>query len=151
VRKLESAPTAPTAFVAGGLPLSAIGDRDAHRCTPLRRDATPWTSNANVSNAGVTSRGGPNGIGANLQNPSARYHRAIECGRTGPSAVLSVSRRSSLPCRKALPYRVTSDVPKIRRGGYVFIARKSDHPPRHVHVYRNGRLIVKWISKTKGR
>jgi hypothetical protein len=35
-------------------------------------------------------------------------------------------------------------VPKIRRGGYIFIARKSDHPPRHVHVYRNGRLVVKW-------
>ena len=25
---------------------------------------------------------------------------------------------------------------KIRRGGY--------HPPRHVHVYREGKLIVKW-------
>jgi len=35
-------------------------------------------------------------------------------------------------------------VPKIRRGGFIFIARKSDHSPRHVHVYRNGRLIVKW-------
>jgi Domain of unknown function (DUF4160) len=35
-------------------------------------------------------------------------------------------------------------VPKIRRGGYIFIARRSDHPPRHVHVYRKGRLIVKW-------
>jgi len=35
-------------------------------------------------------------------------------------------------------------VPKIRRGGYIFIARRGDHPPRHVHVYRNGSLIVKW-------
>jgi hypothetical protein len=35
-------------------------------------------------------------------------------------------------------------VPKIRRGGYIFIAWRSDHPPRHVHVYRNGKLIVKW-------
>jgi hypothetical protein len=35
-------------------------------------------------------------------------------------------------------------VPKLRRGGYIFIVRKSDHPPRHVHVYRSGRLIVKW-------
>ena len=33
---------------------------------------------------------------------------------------------------------------KIRRGGYVFMAFKGDHPPRHVHVYRNGRLVVKW-------
>jgi Domain of unknown function (DUF4160) len=35
-------------------------------------------------------------------------------------------------------------VPKIRRGGYIFLAWRSDHPPRHVHVYRNGRLVVKW-------
>lgn len=35
-------------------------------------------------------------------------------------------------------------MPKIRRGGYVFVAWKSDHPPRHVHVYRNRRLVVKW-------
>jgi hypothetical protein len=35
-------------------------------------------------------------------------------------------------------------VPKVRRGGYIFIARRGDHPPRHVHVYRNGSLIVKW-------
>ena len=33
---------------------------------------------------------------------------------------------------------------KIRRGGYVFFTWKGDHPPRHVHVYRDGRLIVKW-------
>jgi hypothetical protein len=35
-------------------------------------------------------------------------------------------------------------VGKVRRGGYVFISWKSDHPPRHVHVYREGRLIVTW-------
>jgi len=35
-------------------------------------------------------------------------------------------------------------VGKIRLGGYIFISWKSDHPPRHVHVYREGRLIVKW-------
>jgi hypothetical protein len=40
-------------------------------------------------------------------------------------------------------------VPKIRRGGFIFIARRSDHPPRHVHVYRNGRLIVKWDLENK--
>lgn len=33
---------------------------------------------------------------------------------------------------------------KIRRGGYVFVTWKGDHPPRHVHVYRDGELIVKW-------
>jgi uncharacterized protein DUF4160 len=35
-------------------------------------------------------------------------------------------------------------VGKYRRGGYVFITWKSDHPPRHVHVYRDSRLVVKW-------
>jgi hypothetical protein len=33
---------------------------------------------------------------------------------------------------------------KIRRGGYVFITRIGDHMPRHVHVYRDGELVVKW-------
>ena len=32
---------------------------------------------------------------------------------------------------------------KIRRGGYVFVSWISDHG-NHVHVYRDGRLIVKW-------
>ena len=31
---------------------------------------------------------------------------------------------------------------KYRRGGYVFITWKGDHPPRH--VYRDGTVIVKW-------
>ncbi|MEX2299550.1 MAG: DUF4160 domain-containing protein [Bryobacterales bacterium] len=35
-------------------------------------------------------------------------------------------------------------MPKIRRGGYIFLTWKGDHAPRHVHVYRNGRLVVKW-------
>jgi len=33
---------------------------------------------------------------------------------------------------------------KIRRGW------KGDHPPRHVHVYRDGRLIVKWDLEERG-
>ena len=33
---------------------------------------------------------------------------------------------------------------KYRRGGCIFITWKGDHPPRHVHVYRDDRLIVKW-------
>lgn len=33
---------------------------------------------------------------------------------------------------------------KIRRGGYIFVTWKGDHFPRHVHVYRDGELIVKW-------
>lgn len=33
---------------------------------------------------------------------------------------------------------------KTRRGGYIFLAWKGDHPPRHVHVYPDGKLVVKW-------
>ena len=32
---------------------------------------------------------------------------------------------------------------KIRRGGYIFITWKGDHAPRHVHVYRDGKLVMK--------
>jgi hypothetical protein len=35
-------------------------------------------------------------------------------------------------------------VTKIRRGGYIFLTWVGDHAPRHVHVYRDGELIVKW-------
>ncbi|MFT5370433.1 MAG: hypothetical protein ACI8V2_005415 [Candidatus Latescibacterota bacterium] len=33
---------------------------------------------------------------------------------------------------------------KIRRGNYVFVTWKGDHSPWHVHVYQDGRLVVKW-------
>ena len=33
---------------------------------------------------------------------------------------------------------------KIRRGGYVFLTWIGDHAPRHVHVYRDGCLVLKW-------
>jgi hypothetical protein len=33
---------------------------------------------------------------------------------------------------------------KVRRGNYVFLAWKGDHSPRHVHAYRDGKLVVKW-------
>jgi hypothetical protein len=33
---------------------------------------------------------------------------------------------------------------KIRRGNFIFVFWEGDHPPRHVHVYRDGKLIVKW-------
>ena len=33
---------------------------------------------------------------------------------------------------------------RVRRGGFIFVTYVGDHAPRHVHVYRNGRLIVKW-------
>lgn len=31
----------------------------------------------------------------------------------------------------------------------MFVWWKSDHPPRHVHVYRDGRLVVKWDLDNK--
>ena len=33
---------------------------------------------------------------------------------------------------------------KIRRGGYIFVTWVGDHAPRHVHVFRNGKLVLKW-------
>ncbi len=33
---------------------------------------------------------------------------------------------------------------KIRRGGYIFVTWVGDHAPRHVHVFRNGKLLLKW-------
>ena len=33
---------------------------------------------------------------------------------------------------------------RIRRGGFLFITWKGDHRPRHVHVFRDGALVVKW-------
>jgi hypothetical protein len=33
---------------------------------------------------------------------------------------------------------------RIRRRGFIFIWWEADHAPRHVHVYREGKLVVKW-------
>ncbi len=33
---------------------------------------------------------------------------------------------------------------KVRRGGYVFLTWVGDHAPRHVHVYKDGELVLKW-------
>ena len=33
---------------------------------------------------------------------------------------------------------------KIRRGNYVFLTWAGDHPLRHVHVYKDRKLVVKW-------
>ncbi len=45
--------------------------------------------------------------------------------------------------------RTLVELGKIRRGGYIFIAWKGDHPPRHVHVYHYGKLVVKWDLDNK--
>jgi hypothetical protein len=40
-------------------------------------------------------------------------------------------------------------VGKIRRGGYLFVWWKGDHPPRHVHVYDNdGKLLGRIVLGT---
>ncbi len=33
---------------------------------------------------------------------------------------------------------------RVRRGNYVFVTWIGDHPPRHVHVYKDDKLILKW-------
>lgn len=33
---------------------------------------------------------------------------------------------------------------RIRRGGYIFVTWASDHPPRHVHVYLDRELVLRW-------
>lgn len=33
---------------------------------------------------------------------------------------------------------------KIRRGKYVFRTSIGDHRPRHVHVYKDSELVLKW-------
>lgn len=33
---------------------------------------------------------------------------------------------------------------RVRRGNHIFVFWVTDHPPRHAHVYRDGKLIVKW-------
>ena len=38
---------------------------------------------------------------------------------------------------------------RIRRGGYIFITWTGDHSPRHVHVYRDSALVVKWDLENK--
>jgi hypothetical protein len=35
-------------------------------------------------------------------------------------------------------------VGKIRRDNYVFLTWIGDHSPRHVHIYRHGKLVLKW-------
>ncbi len=39
---------------------------------------------------------------------------------------------------------------RIRRGGYVFLTWVGDHSPRHVHVLRDGREILKWDLERRG-
>lgn len=33
---------------------------------------------------------------------------------------------------------------KIRRKNYIFLSWKGDHSPRHVHVYKDSKFVVKY-------
>jgi len=32
----------------------------------------------------------------------------------------------------------------VGRGGFIFVTWVGDHAPRHVHVYKDDRLIMRW-------
>ena len=38
---------------------------------------------------------------------------------------------------------------RIRRANFIVLTWKGDHSPRHVHVYRDGRLVLKWDLENK--
>ncbi len=56
-------------------------------------------------------------------------------------SLFSVTYRDNVTGATRAAIQVT---PRICRGGYVFQTWVGDHPPRHVHVYRDDRLIVRW-------
>jgi hypothetical protein len=33
---------------------------------------------------------------------------------------------------------------RVKRGGFVFLTWIGDHQPRHVHIIKDGRMILKW-------
>lgn len=35
-------------------------------------------------------------------------------------------------------------MPKKHRGNFIFLAWIGDHSPKHVHVYKDKRLVLKW-------
>lgn len=37
----------------------------------------------------------------------------------------------------------TLDMGRERRGGFIFVWFKGDHPPPHVHIFKDGKLIAK--------
>ncbi len=40
-------------------------------------------------------------------------------------------------------YHVGADVGRIRRGGYIFEFWVGDHPPRHVHIFKDRMFVAK--------
>lgn len=70
------------------------------------------------------------------------------CGSAGVRGIAAWEPSGSDPCQRVtlevLPHVVTFRMPKVRRGGYIFLSWIGDHSPKHVHVYRDGKLVVKW-------
>lgn len=68
-------------------------------------------------------------------------------GRRTAEPARSFSARSSADpgsCLQALPGMVTFSLGKIRRDNYVLLTWIGDHSPRHVHIYRDEKLVLKW-------
>lgn len=58
---------------------------------------------------------------------------------------LGPANRARLGACQLVPSEVLfNGIGKIRRDNYVFVTWIGDHGPRHVHVYRDGKLVVKW-------
>lgn len=38
---------------------------------------------------------------------------------------------------------------KVRFKGYIFVTWEGDHAPRHVHVFKDSRLVLKWNLEAK--
>lgn len=64
-----------------------------------------------------------------------------------PSAINAVTKsRVSDPSFYLLTVTTSGNITmtKIRRGNHIFLTYKGDHSPRHVHVYRDGKAVLKW-------
>lgn len=81
--------------------------------------------------------------------------RPGESPRRADAADGTGSPRVSAQHCNPLPPEVTFGVGKIRRGNYIFRTSIGDHRPRHVHVYKESKLVLKWDLETdrpmKGR
>src|SRR5438034_11106501 len=90
---------------------------------------------------GRPRRAQPDGQGRDSTPSPAGLNRITMHLLDGAGDVRSLS---STTCLKSVTLQGNIGRPEDQAWRYSFIARRSDHPPPHVHVYRNGRLIVKW-------
>ena len=37
----------------------------------------------------------------------------------------------------------------MKRGGFLFVSWIGDHSPKHVHVLRDGKLVLKWDLESR--